>query len=124
VSPCRPNLPCNTLPWMLYSAQIPGRSGANPGARFIKLKVPDKETSGDGEKGGRSAQYRALTFAGLALSLGWLLIASVVGSFFVGYWLDKKLGTSPWLMLGITALGSTAGFYRVIIEIIRLGKKI
>jgi ATP synthase protein I len=105
---------------MLYSARISGRSGANPGAWFIELKVPDKETR---EKGGRSSQYRALTYAGLALSLGWLLIASVVGSFFVGYWLDKKLGTSPWLMLGLTALGSTAGFYRVIIEIIRLGKK-
>jgi ATP synthase protein I len=108
---------------MLYSAQISGRSGAYPDARFIEIKVPEKETRGDEEKGGRSAQYRALTFAGLALSLGWLLIASVVGSFFVGYWLDKKLGTSPWFLLGLTALGSTAGFYRVIIEIIRLGKK-
>ncbi len=86
-------------------------------------KVRENETDGGKGAGGRSAQYRALTYTGLILSLGWLLIAAVVGSFFVGYWLDTKLGTSPWIMLGLPLVGSTAGFYRVIVEIIRLGEK-
>ncbi len=41
---------------------------------------------------------------GLAVVLGW----------FVGHWLDGKLGTDPYLMLLFVVLGSVAGFKGVL----------
>ena len=51
---------------------------------------------------------------GFALSLGSELVVSVLGGFFVGQWLDKKLGTSPWLMLVGSLFGITVALYRLI----------
>ena len=32
----------------------------------------------------------------------------------VGWWLDGKLGTAPWLMLVGIALGAAGGFYSMV----------
>ncbi len=38
-----------------------------------------------------------------------MVVATVIG-FYIGYWLDTKLGTKPWLMLVFLLLGIAAGF--------------
>ena len=48
--------------------------------------------------------------AGLASTIGILLVVSTVIGYAFGNWLDKKLGTAPWLMLAFTILGIIAGF--------------
>ncbi len=54
--------------------------------------------------------------------IGLELAASVLLGFWAGYQLDKKLGTSPWLMLGCTAVGMATGFYVVARELFKDGK--
>ena len=46
-------------------------------------------------------------------SLGMTMVISTVGGYFLGYWLDKKLGTSPYLSLIGLFLGISAGFYQL-----------
>lgn len=43
--------------------------------------------------------------------LGLELTGAVLAGFLIGYQLDKKLGTAPWLMLGGAAAGVAGGFY-------------
>lgn len=49
---------------------------------------------------------RALRSAGLLLAIPTLLIVSPLVGFFLGNWLDGKLGTRPWL----TLIGLVFGF--------------
>ena len=49
--------------------------------------------------------------------IGLELAVSVLAGFAGGYWLDKKLGSAPWLMLGGAAAGMAGGFYLVIREL-------
>ena len=48
-------------------------------------------------------------YAGLGLQLG----GAIALFAFVGWWLDERLGTSPWLLLALVFLGAFAGFYSV-----------
>jgi ATP synthase protein I len=43
-------------------------------------------------------------------SLGLLLPSSIIVGLFMGYWLDKLLGTRPWLTLTFLILGIMSGF--------------
>ncbi|WP_438359191.1 AtpZ/AtpI family protein [Corallococcus exiguus] len=40
-----------------------------------------------------------------------------------GYFLDKWLGTSPWLLLGLSLVGIGVGFYSFLHAMTRLGKR-
>jgi F0F1-type ATP synthase assembly protein I len=40
----------------------------------------------------------------------------------VGYWLDQRLGTYPWLLLAGGVLGMTVAFYHFFKTVARLGK--
>jgi F0F1-type ATP synthase assembly protein I len=51
--------------------------------------------------------------------IGLELAAAVLLGFWTGYWLDGRLGTSPWLMLGGAAGGLGAGFYLVLRELFK-----
>ena len=48
-------------------------------------------------------------FAGLGMQLG-MAIALFA---FLGWWLDERLGTSPWLLLLLVFVGAAAGFYSI-----------
>jgi ATP synthase protein I len=53
----------------------------------------------------RSA-YNALSASSVGLELG---ISVILGLLF-GWWLDKQLGTAPWMMLLFLVFGLVAGF--------------
>ncbi len=60
---------------------------------------------------------RALREAGPYLGLGTTLAGTVLAGLGVGYWLDGRLGTSPWFMLVGGTLGVGAAllyFFRAV----------
>ena len=59
---------------------------------------------------------------GFASSIGFLLVTATVIGWLFGSWLDRKLGTEPWLMMLFTLLGVAAGFYETFRIIIRISK--
>jgi F0F1-type ATP synthase assembly protein I len=58
--------------------------------------------------------------AGDLMGVGLQFAASILLFFFVGRWLDGRLGTEPWLMIAGVFVGLTAGFwslyYRLVVE--------
>ncbi|MDZ7773429.1 MAG: AtpZ/AtpI family protein [Balneolaceae bacterium] len=68
----------------------------------------------DREKDSRSAYSRYAPY----LSLGAEIAVGVTAPVLLGYWLDQKLDTSPWLML----LGILAGMANIFLLIYRLYK--
>jgi len=48
-------------------------------------------------------------FAGVGLQFAVTIIAFM----FAGIWLDRRLGTSPWLVILCVFLGAAAGFYSI-----------
>jgi len=55
-------------------------------------------------------------------SLGLVLPSSIVIGLLIGYYLDKWLGTNPWLLLVFTLLGVASGLFSLIRGIIKLNK--
>lgn len=68
----------------------------------------------------RRENYKWVKGAGLASSVGIVLVVSTAVGFFLGSWLDERLATYPWLTLLFTILGMVAGF----IEVFRIVKRI
>ena len=64
--------------------------------------------------------YKWYRKAGLASSIGIVLVAAIFIGWAFGSWLDKKLGTAPWLMLVFTLLGIAAGF----VEMVRIAQRL
>ena len=50
-----------------------------------------------------------------------LVTATFVG-LLIGYWLDRWLGTKPWLLLVFLVLGIVAGFKNVVSEVRKIQK--
>ena len=46
-------------------------------------------------------------------SAGLQFAAAIVAFMFAGIWLDRKLGTSPWLVILFVFLGAGGGFYSI-----------
>jgi len=44
------------------------------------------------------------------MTVGTILVACIVVGYLLGSYLDKRLGTSPWLVLVGVVLGTAAGF--------------
>ena len=47
------------------------------------------------------------------LTVGTVLVTAVVLGYLLGSYLDRKLGTSPWLVVTGVVLGSAAGFLQL-----------
>ncbi len=45
------------------------------------------------------------------------MAAPVVLGIFMGYYLDQRLGTKPWWMLGLLFLGLITGFWTIIKQV-------
>jgi len=62
-----------------------------------------RQPRGGGSRGG----------LGFAMRIGVELVAALIIGVAIGYFLDRWLGTKPWLMLLFFILGAVAGFMRV-----------
>lgn len=52
-----------------------------------------------------------------ASMIGLNLVSATFIGLAIGYWLDRWLGTSPWLLLVFLVLGIVAGFKNVYLEV-------
>ena len=52
-------------------------------------------------------------------SIGIALVVAIFGSFFLGRWLDRELGTEPYLALLFLLIGIAAGFRNIYVLIKR-----
>lgn len=57
------------------------------------------------------------------LGLGTQLAATVILMFYLGYWLDNKLNTKPFLVIIFSMLGSFTAIYNFIRSVIKLSSK-
>ena len=74
-----------------------------------------------GRKPGRGASRSGI---GFAMRLGVELVAALIVGVAIGYFLDRWLGTKPWLMLVFFLLGSAAGFVNVYRVMTGLGQTV
>ena len=57
----------------------------------------------EGDRGGATAG----DFAGAGVQLA----VCIVGGLYLGQWLDRRFGTTPWLLIAGVVVGASAGFY-------------
>ena len=53
------------------------------------------------------------------MDIGFIFVVFAGGGAWGGYWLDARLGTTPWLLLVGALLGITAGFYHFFSVVLR-----
>ena len=71
--------------------------------------APPPANPGAGRRGPRpEAEYFRYAGAGLQFALTFLLFGAL------GWWLDGKLGTAPWLMIAGIVLGAAGAFYSLV----------
>jgi ATP synthase protein I len=111
---------------------LPALSGAEPGSEEGASAYPamteDKEPASLRDLDARLRQARAAADTsagrtpgrgsgasglGFALRIGVELVAALIIGVAIGYFLDRWLGTTPWLMLLFFVLGAVAGFFGV-----------
>lgn len=77
-------------------------------SREESRREPSKPPEGGGVHSGAE-------FAGIGIQFA----ASIILFLFVGQWLDRKLGTSPWLLMVGVFLGAGASFYSMYRKLMR-----
>ena len=65
----------------------------------------------------------AMEILGMAGTIGLQLVSATFIGLAMGYFLDKWLGTSPWLLVIFLLLGIVAGFRDVFLEARRIQRK-
>jgi len=65
------------------------------------------------------SDYGWMKTAGQLSGIALLILVSTALGLALGYWLDSKLGTSPWLAFVLTLLGLSAGLYESIALLIQ-----
>jgi ATP synthase protein I len=53
----------------------------------------------------------------------WKLVGGAMTGVLGGYWLDRWLGTGPWLLVGLATLGIGVGFYAFLKSMLDMGRK-
>lgn len=81
----------------------------------------EKKREADGSELSETARQMraAMPYVGAV----WKLVGGAVVGVGGGYLLDRWLGTSPWLMLGLSLLGIGVGFYGFLHEMTRLSRR-
>lgn len=87
----------------------------------MAVKEPREPGGSDGSELGPAA--RQMRAAEPYISAVWKLVGGAVVGVLGGYWLDRWLGTAPWLLLGLSLVGISVGFYGFLREMARLGKR-
>ncbi len=66
--------------------------------------------------------YKWMAYAGMASTVGALLVVAPAIGFFFGFWLDRKLGSDPWGMVFFGLMGVVAGFLEVFRIVSRISR--
>ena len=85
----------------------------DPQAEYDRL-MHNKPKARDGRKGISGSE-----FAGLGLQFAVVLVVFALA----GVWLDRKLGTSPWLVIVLVMGGSGIGFWSMVRQVNAKAKK-
>ena len=83
-----------------------GEEHPQSGQRPVERDTSRPRAASASRTSGRST---GAEYAGLGIQLG----GAIALFAFVGWWLDERLGTSPWLLIALVFLGAFAGFYSV-----------
>lgn len=100
------------------SGDLSHDSGASSAHPIPVTRTPATMSSVSGAARNGRRFYQTLSASSVGLELG----LSVVFGVLFGRWLDGKLGTTPWLMIGFLALGVFAGFRSVLRAVHRLDR--
>ena len=84
---------------------------------------PDRERPGEDDEEGLSDLARAYRKSASYLYIGWTLAGAMTLGTLGGYWLDQKLGTTPWLLITGAVLGMVGGFVELIRAVNKLNQK-
>ena len=76
------------------------RQGGDSNESTGSWPVPSRG-NGD-EEGGEASFWQAMAYL---TSLGWILALPVAGGILLGAWLDRQLGTTPTMTLGLLGAG-------------------
>jgi len=79
----------------------------------------DQRSGERDESAGRRAGTSGLVYAGL----GFQFAASLVVFYYLGQWLDRRLGTAPVLLLVCVLVGSGAAFYAMYHQLMRAQRR-
>lgn len=77
-----------------------------PDPADVERRKNDLLAAARGEKKGGSE--------GSGAGLGVQFVVTILIFLFLGQWLDRKLGTTPWLLLGGVLLGAALGMWMMI----------
>lgn len=83
----------------------------------------DRDDKKDDRQEGLSGFAKAMREAEPYLQAGWSLAGAVALGVVVGYFADRKLGTTPWLLLAGACLGLAAGFYAFVRAVLDAERK-
>jgi ATP synthase protein I len=81
----------------------------------------DGKGGGEGSELGETA--RQMRAAQPYMAAVWKLVGGAVVGVLGGYLLDGWLGTTPWLLVGLSVVGICVGFYGFLHEMTRLSRK-
>jgi len=70
--------------------------------------------AGDHPPHRQNEQSPILRRAGLYLGVAFELPGTIIGGLLAGYFLDQYLGTSPWLLIVLTAIAFAGAFMRLV----------
>ena len=84
---------------------------------------PENNGRGGGKDDGLSPVAQQLRTAQPYIDAVWKLVGGPAAGALVGFFLDRWLGTTPWLLVGLSVTGIVVGFYAFIRAMGRMGKK-
>jgi ATP synthase protein I len=85
-------------------------------------KPEDREGRKPGRLFGKGVDYKGMSGAGMASTVGIMVVVATVLGYLFGKWLDKLLGTEPVFLAIFVLLGAGAGLYEVYRVVDRMSK--
>jgi ATP synthase protein I len=86
-----------------------------------------EEPRDQGDKGQEGSELgssaRQMQAAMPYISAVWKMVGGTMVGVIGGLLLDRWLGTKPWMLVGLSVVGTVVGFYGFLHEMTRLGKK-
>ena len=79
------------------------------------------EKKGEGDE--LSDAAKQLQAASPYISAVWKMVGGAVVGVLGGYLLDRWLNTRPWMLVALSVVGISVGFYGFIHDMLKLGKK-